>query len=126
MLLFPFPRRDARCLLGLLPILTCALCGELPAAEPSSNILTPRPGPAPKINGPAVYGVRPGRPLLYRIPCTGTRPIHFSAEPLPGSLRLDAETGIITGNAPSDRNRSPRNSSFPADRNPPSNRETHN
>ncbi|MGD0579171.1 MAG: putative Ig domain-containing protein [Bryobacteraceae bacterium] len=97
---FPFPRRGALSLLGLLPILIGVLCGVLPAADPGDYILTPRPEPAPKINGPAVYGVRPGRPLLYRIPCTGTRPIHFAAEGLPGSLRLDAETGIITGNAP--------------------------
>jgi alpha-galactosidase len=94
------PRRGACRLLGLLPIFACALSLELPAADAGSYILTPRPGPAPKINGPAVYGVRPGRPLLYRIPCTGTRPIRFSAEPLPGSLRLDAVTGILTGTAP--------------------------
>ena len=97
------PRRGACRLLGLLPIFACAFCGQLPAADSGSYILTPRPGPAPKINGPAVYGVRPGRPLLYRIPCTGTRPIRFSAESLPGSLRLDAVTGIITGNAPQER-----------------------
>ena len=100
MLSFSLPSRGAWRLLGLFPILTCALCGEPPAADPGRYILTPRPGPAPKINGPAVYGVRPGHPLIYRIPCTGARPIHFSAEPLPGSLRLDAETGIIIGTAP--------------------------
>ena len=34
-------------------------------------------GAAPKINGPKVQGCRPGRPFLYRIPCTGNRPITF-------------------------------------------------
>ncbi len=63
-------------------------------------ILTPRPGPAPKINGPRVYGCRPGRPFLYRIPCTGARPISFSAEGLPDSLSLDRSTGVIRGLAP--------------------------
>jgi alpha-galactosidase len=60
-------------------------------------ILTPKPGLAPRINGPKVYGVRPGNPFLYRIPCQGQRPLRFSAEGLPGSLQLDAITGIITG-----------------------------
>jgi alpha-galactosidase len=60
-------------------------------------ILTPKPGPAPRINGPTVYGCRPGNPFLYRIPTTGQRPIQFSADNLPDGLRLDAQTGILTG-----------------------------
>ena len=63
-------------------------------------ILTPKPGPAPRINGPTVWGVRPGRPVIYRIPCTGERPISFSTEGLPGTLVLDAAKGIIEGRAP--------------------------
>lgn len=54
----------------------------------------------PRINGPKVYGCRPGNPFLYRIPCTGARPVTFSATALPASLSLDAATGIITGTAP--------------------------
>ena len=64
------------------------------------SILTPPPGPAPRINGPLVYGCRPSHPFLYRIPCTGERPIEFSAAGLPGSIRLDRTTGIVTGAAP--------------------------
>jgi alpha-galactosidase len=64
-------------------------------------ILTPKPAPAPGINGPKVYGARPGNPFIYRIPATGTRPMKFSAENLPASLKLDSETGIITGSTPS-------------------------
>ena len=60
-------------------------------------ILTPKPGPAPRINGPTVYGCRPGNPFLYRIPTQGERPIGFSAENLPEGLKLDGKTGIITG-----------------------------
>ena len=60
-------------------------------------ILTPPPPDSPRINGPTVYGVRPGRPFLYRIPCTGRRPIRFAVEGLPDGLTLNAETGIIRG-----------------------------
>jgi len=67
-----------------------------PAISPA-DILTPQPGPEPHINGPLVYGVRPGSPFLYRIPCTGERPIKFSAKDLPAGLTLDAQSGIITG-----------------------------
>lgn len=64
------------------------------------EILTPNPGPQPRINGPLVYGCRPGHPFIYRIPCQGARPIVFSAEGLPASLKLDAQTGMITGITP--------------------------
>jgi len=74
-----------------------------PQVREERVILTPKPGPEPHINGPAVTGCRPGRPFLYRIPCTGTRPIAFEAEGLPASLRLDAGTGIIAGTAPEER-----------------------
>lgn len=60
-------------------------------------ILTPRPGPQPRINGPSVFGVRPGNPFLYSIPATGSRPMTFSADSLPAGLKLDAATGRISG-----------------------------
>ena len=60
-------------------------------------ILTPKPPPAPRINGPSVYGCRPGNPFLYRIPATGNRPMRFAADRLPPGLKLDPSTGIITG-----------------------------
>jgi len=60
-------------------------------------ILTPKPSPKPQINGPRVYGCRPGNPFLFRIPTTGERPITFGVEPLPPGLKLDAQTGILTG-----------------------------
>ncbi len=70
------------------------------AADLNSFILTPKPPAAPRINGPKIYGARPGRPFLYRVPCTGERPLKFSAEGLPASLHLDAKAGVITGSAP--------------------------
>jgi alpha-galactosidase len=73
----------------------------LPAsAQSASDLLTPKAPATPRINGPKVYGVKPGHPFLYRIPCTGSRPMHFSAKGLPPSLKLDPTTGVISGQAP--------------------------
>lgn len=71
----------------------------LPAAD-EWPILTPKPGPAPRINGPKVYGARPAKPFLYRIPCTGQRPIFFTAKGLPKGISLDSQTGILRGTTP--------------------------
>jgi len=65
-----------------------------------SEIVTPLPASQPHINGPLVYGCRPGHPFLYRIPCQGERPVRFSVKNLPAELKLDPNTGIITGRAP--------------------------
>jgi alpha-galactosidase len=74
---------------------------DAPPVSPEERvILTPKPGPQPRINGPRVYGVRPGRPFLYRIPCTGVRPLRFRAVGLPSGLQLDTDTGVITGRVP--------------------------
>ena len=67
------------------------------APDEGRVIRTPKPGPEPRINGPTVYGVRPGHEVLYRIPATGERPITFAADALPDGLTLDPDTGIITG-----------------------------
>jgi len=64
------------------------------------DILTPAPHPEPRINGPRVYGVRPGNPFLYRIPAQGQRPMTFAADGLPPGLSVDATSGIITGTNP--------------------------
>ena len=44
--------------------------------------------------------MRPGKPFVYRIPCTGTRPVTFSVDRLPDTLALDPKTGVVTGRAP--------------------------
>src|SRR5437762_2971893 len=63
----------------------------------SAEILTP-PAPAtPRINGPRVYGERPGRPFLYTIPATGQEPITYAAQGLPPGLTLEAQQGRISG-----------------------------
>ena len=60
-------------------------------------ILTPKPAPAPRINGARVVGARPGHPFLFTIPATGDRPMTFAADGLPPGLTLDPATGLITG-----------------------------
>ena len=60
-------------------------------------VLTPTPSAKPRINGARVFGVRPNAPFQYAIAATGARPLEYSAENLPGSLKLDTKTGIITG-----------------------------
>lgn len=60
-------------------------------------ILTPSPPTKPRINGPEIYGARLNAPFIYRIPCTGVRPITFTATNLPAGLNLDKNSGIITG-----------------------------
>src|SRR3954464_12586588 len=61
------------------------------------EIRTPKAPTSPRINGPAVFGVRPGNPFLYHLPATGDRPMTFSVKGLPDGLKLDAATGNITG-----------------------------
>ena len=71
--------------------------GEPTPAPVAPYILTP-PAPAtPRINGPGVFGVRPGSPFLYAIPATGERPLTYSAQGLPAGLKLDPQTGRISG-----------------------------
>ena len=86
------------CFTGLL-LAACSV-PQLWSAEDARPILTPKPPLAAKINGPTVYGARPGHPFLYRVPCTGERPIRFAAQGLPSSLHLDPDTGIVTGTTP--------------------------
>ena len=80
-------------------VLTAGLLGTATvpprAAEPL--ILTPRPGPSPRINGPKIFGVRPGSPVLFKISASGERPLRYSAKDLPEGLVLDAATGQLSG-----------------------------
>jgi alpha-galactosidase len=60
-------------------------------------ILTPKPGPAPRINGARIFGVRPGSPFLFTIPATGERPMTFAVDGLPAGLAVDPASGQIMG-----------------------------
>jgi alpha-galactosidase len=82
---------------AIISALFCQLCSantNLPAAP---YILTPAAPATPRINGASIFGVRPGSPFLFTIPATGDRPMTFSAKNLPRGLKLDAQTGRITG-----------------------------
>src|ERR1041385_1650986 len=69
------------------------------AADAASTgiIRTPTAPATPRINGPAIFGVRPGSPFLYRIPATGNRPMEFSVTGVPKGLEVDPKTGQMTG-----------------------------
>ncbi|WP_414000322.1 putative Ig domain-containing protein [Flavobacterium sp. W1B] len=51
----------------------------------------------PKINGPRLYGARPGKEFIYTIPATGARPMSFAVKKLPKGVKIEKSTGIITG-----------------------------
>jgi len=79
---------------------TLAVEGAKPQAivcPESPVILTPQPGPRPRINGAKIFGVRPGSPLLLSIAATGEKPLSFAAENLPPGLTLNEQTGVISG-----------------------------
>ena len=61
----------------------------------------PRTG-SPKIHAPGTYGASVGKPILWRIPTTGARPITFSIDRLPVGLFLDTENGILSGKIDTD------------------------
>jgi alpha-galactosidase len=67
-----------------------------PPVEPAI-ILTPKPGPKPRINGTKVFGVRPGSPFMFKIPATGNKPMKYEVLNLPSGLSVDPATGIISG-----------------------------
>ena len=86
-------------LLAALFLLPWAAAAQTPATMPdyTSAIRTPPAPVTPRINGPRVYGARPGHPFFYHLPVTGQRPITITADGLPAGLTLDGSTGNITG-----------------------------
>ncbi len=98
----PLPFLVLACVSLLMPPAAGVLRAEeaVPQAVENPAPLTP-PAPAqPRINGPGVFGVRPGSPFLYAIPATGDRPMTFAADGLPAGLQIDPATGQITGVVP--------------------------
>ena len=73
---------------------------ERPAPAPlpdSPPILTPPVSAIPRINGPAIFGARPGSSFSYQVPATGERPLEFAAANLPEGLKIDPGRGLISG-----------------------------
>ena len=67
-----------------------------PPSEPAPQIASSSTD-APRLNSPRVTGATPGRPFLFRIPASGKGPLTFEVKNLPAGLKLDTQTGIITG-----------------------------
>ncbi|MDD3160960.1 MAG: putative Ig domain-containing protein [Bacteroidales bacterium] len=83
---------------ALITICGAPLCeASAQATDLSQYILTPPAPETPRINGAKVFGVRPGSKFLFTIPATGKRPMTFAADGLPKGLKLDSQTGQITG-----------------------------
>ena len=59
------------------------------------GILTPPERPEPRINGPSVFGVRPGHPVIYHVPITGEEPIEVEVMAVDGQRML--ESGPLSG-----------------------------
>lgn len=60
---------------------------KIAAAKPFEGI--------PKINMPLCYGASPRKPILFKIPVIGQRPITYKVINLPEGLKLS--DGIVTG-----------------------------
>ncbi|MEN6581594.1 MAG: NPCBM/NEW2 domain-containing protein [Armatimonadota bacterium] len=73
--------------------------------RPESISFIPEPAPVVaqtdpnklSINGPHIIGTTPGRRFLFLIPATGEGKLKFSAQGLPENLKLDMDTGTISG-----------------------------
>ena len=71
-----------------------------PAAYRQLGILTPPEREEPQFNGADIWGVRPGHPVIFRVPVSGVRPMRFTAKNLPAGVTLDPAKGILGGVAP--------------------------
>ncbi len=72
-------------------LILCSLAPLSSAPAEEKIVLTPKPGPQPRINGARIFGVRPGSPFLFTIPATGERPMEFAVDALPKGLSLETK-----------------------------------
>ena len=84
---------------------TCGKGASIDAITDSSatvqlGILTPPEKETPQFNGADIWGVRPGHPVIFRVPVSGVRPMKFTAKGLPAGVTLDSSKGILGGVAP--------------------------
>ena len=71
---------------------------SLQAAYSTRYILTPEAPATPRYNGPAVFGVRPGSPVVFRLAFSGEKPMKYAVEGLPEGVVLDPDKGVLSGN----------------------------
>ena len=60
-------------------------------------ILTPPAPVTPRYNGPLVFGVRPGSPVIFRLAFSGEKPMQYAVEGLPDGVSLDPDKGVLSG-----------------------------
>ena len=65
--------------------------------SPQMGVLTPPVRPEPRINGARLFGVRPGHPVLWRIPVSGERPMSVEVRGLPEGVVYDPTTCSLAG-----------------------------
>ena len=84
---------------AILPLFGFLAGGSTQGVPPdlTSYVVTPAVRPEPRFNGAAVFGVRPGSPILYTLAVAGQRPMTFTAEGLPIGATFDAQKGRISG-----------------------------
>ncbi len=78
-------------------LLMCSCCYVQAQDTLSKYILTPKASSKPRINGPKIWGVRPSHPIVFAIAASGDRPMKFTAEGLPKTVKLDEQTGRLSG-----------------------------
>ena len=71
-----------------------------PSLVEQLGILAPPVPKSPQFNGANVWGVRPGHPVIFRVPISGERPMELAAAGLPAGVTFDAKKGILGGIAP--------------------------
>lgn len=87
-------------LLASAALAACGADAGAPPPQPQLGILTPPAAAAPRINGARVFGVRPGSPILLKIPVTGHRPMALRVAGLPAGATFDPATGCVGGACP--------------------------
>jgi alpha-galactosidase len=100
LLTLSFPALGLLAGLGATPLLPSQGDTVYDARIEGREILTPRSPAEPRLTGAAIFGVRPGKPVFFRVSATGEKPILFTASGLPAGLVIDPSSGWITGRAP--------------------------
>src|SRR5256885_1747510 len=93
---FPVFPSGLRMFLLATPALLLAFA-QLSAQITNVETRTPKEPAEPRLNGPGIFGVRPGHPVFYHVPATGERPLTFSIRGLPKGLQFDLKAGLLTG-----------------------------
>ena len=88
--------RALRTKFGIAPPLPESPPSAVPATARLNPVILP-PDPRPAIHGPKIVGATPLHPFLFLIPATGADPLTYACPDLPGGLKLDTQTGIISG-----------------------------